>query len=69
MIKRVRFRSVTRIDRESPYRLEATWNQLASIGLNANQSAKNASRLSYSPKAINSSTSPHSSGVGRGTSI
>lgn len=29
----------------------------------------NASRLSYSPEVINSSVYPHSSGVGRGTSI
>lgn len=58
MIKLVRFRSVTRIDRESPYRLEATWNHLVSIGLNASQSARNASRLSYSPEASNSSAPP-----------
>ncbi len=69
MIKRVRFRSVTRIDRNSPYRLEATWTHRVSIGLNASQSARNASRLSYSPEVINSSAYPHSSGVGRGTDI
>ena len=44
--------------RESSYRLEATWNHLVSIWLNASQSARNASRLSYSPEAINSSASP-----------
>lgn len=65
MIKRVCFRSVTRIDRESPYRLEATWNHLVSIGLNASQSARNVSRLSYSSEAINSSALPHSFGAGR----
>ena len=58
MIKRVRFRSVTRIDLEAPYRLEATWNHLVPIGLNASQSAKNASRLSYSPEVTKSSTFP-----------
>lgn len=58
MINRVRFRSVTRIDRESPYRLEAIWNRQVSIGLNASPSAKNSSRLSYSPEAINSLASP-----------
>ena len=51
MIKLVLFRSVTRIDRESPYLLEATWNHLVSIGLKASQSARNASRLSYSPRS------------------
>ena len=69
MMNMVRFRSVTRSDRESLYQVETTWNHRVSIGLNASQSAKNASRLSYSPEAINSSASPHSSGVGRGTSI
>ena len=69
MMNMVRFWSVTRSDRKSPYLLEATWNHRVSIGLNASQSARNASRLSYSPEAINSSASPHSSGVGRGTSI
>ncbi len=69
MIKLVRFRFVTRIDQESPYLLKATWNYLVSIELNASQFAKKASRLSYSPETINSSALPHSSGVGRGTSI
>ena len=62
MMNLVRFRSVTRSDRESPYQVEATWNHRVSSGLNASQSARNASRPSYSPEAINSPASPHSSG-------
>lgn len=51
MMNLVRFRSVTRSDRESPYQVEATWNHRVSSGLNASQSARNASRPSYSPRS------------------